>query len=126
MWKQAALWVSLLCAGMTAQYLANVSQGRSGLEAFPWGMLLGASAWCGALYWFTRWTAQQRLTPEVEEALRQIARERSACRRCGTSRRPDGLFCGVCHPNWIRGIVFCLGVLLCSTVFFVLRAAGAL
>ncbi|HET7298796.1 MAG TPA: hypothetical protein VFI89_08770, partial [Burkholderiales bacterium] len=106
-WKRTvALWSSLLGIVLLANYFASVGTGASFWEAIPW-WTLGV---VGVAIVFITWVVRRPVSPEVEEAIRQLVTNRATCSRCGAPRGPTDIFCGRCHKRWELMIVAVVAV----------------
>ena len=98
--RTVELWVAYLCLLVVAEYSANVDRGATFWPAVP-----GESIVLYAVFLpLTSRLLTRPLSPEVEETLWRYVEVRSTCRRCGTSRKPNDIFCRACHRKWERGI----------------------
>jgi hypothetical protein len=96
--------MALLCISGVAQYFADASRGTTFWQAVPWKTVVLFTV----AFAIVSWASRRPLSPELEDAIRLYIEERSICRSCGSRRRPDDVFCSVCHRDWERAIALLL------------------
>ena len=96
--KDLALWSFLLAIIGAAGYFASLQKPEG--RRVPW-----IEVAIIALAWGLRFLVRRiPVSPEMAAALAQWQEERQHCRRCGSSRRTDDVFCNTCHPR-LPGII---------------------
>lgn len=109
-WKTIVLWLFVLAALGLTQYVAAAQRGLMYWEGLPWRTLTLFAAVAISMRSLGAWLLSRPAPPEVAQALERLAEERARCRRCGSARQEDDIFCTVCHPTWRRAI--CVAVLI--------------